>query len=138
MILCLSAEKPNYESAVPPRRGSRSYQRSRLFVGEAAEVVEGVETGGVGVGPDGLDGVAANVDDAHELKGARAEGLGGVFVDVAHDVFFSVAAGTGTVAAQGFHRDKGFGSIIPFYGEFGANLLNVGWFHFFMIARPKC
>src|SRR5476651_1284606 len=93
---------------------SDKHYLKRSCAGETAEVVEGVEAGGVAVGPDGLDGVAADVDDAHELKGAGGKVLGGIFIDVAHDVYFAAAPGTGTMPAHGFQRDETLGPVIPF------------------------
>ena len=88
--------------------------------------------------PDGLYGIAPHGDHAGQLKGFGGEGRGRVFINVAHDVGFALAARTGAAAAELFQGDETFGAICPFNGEFLADLLDIEGAHqCFLIKRSK-
>lgn len=109
-------------------RHNRLSRRRRLGR-EARKILEGKNAGAVAVGPNGLDGVAADIDHAHESKGARGERLIGPLVEVPHDVPLSLAARARAMSAHGFQRDKTLAAIVPFDGQFAADLLDVRWLH---------
>ena len=67
--------------------------------GQSAEIFEGINAGGMTIRPNGLDGIPADIDDAHQLKSPRAERLCGILVNIAHDVLFPVATRAGAAAA---------------------------------------
>ena len=111
----------------------RSYRRLCLR-GQTSEIFEGINAGGMTIRPNGLDGIAADIDDAHDLKCPLGKRLRRILVNISHDVHFPVAPRAGAPAAHGFHRDKAFCPIIPFDGQFPANLLNICWLHTFSDA----
>lgn len=81
------------------------------------------------IAPDGLNGVGSHKSQAAELEGSRAERLFGAFVQVSHDISLSLATRTGAGSAQFLQGDVTFAAIIPFYGQFFTDSLNVDGAH---------
>src|ERR1700679_3557199 len=76
----------------------------------AAQIVKRENAGGVAVGPDGLDSVAADIAKAHQLECAAFKLLIRTLVNITHYVHLSLAAGAGAMATQFLERDEAFGA----------------------------
>lgn len=81
------------------------------------------------VAPNRLDGIAADHFKRPKLEGCRLQGKFRPATDVAEDVSFTGAVGTGTVAAELLQFDVAFRSTVPCNGQFVADDLNVGGLH---------
>ena len=75
--------------------------------------------------PDGLNGVPADSFDPDKLKSLRRKRTVGVFVEIAHDVDLAFASGARTTATKFLQADEIFMAIVPFDGDFLADLLEV-------------
>lgn len=96
-----------------------------IGVRDFAEVIEGIDSGGMAIRPDRLDGVAADIGEAKELERLRAQWPLWAFINVAHDVLFALAARARAATAQFFEGDEAFAAVIPLDGEFTADGLHV-------------
>lgn len=67
--------------------------------------------------PDWLDGVAADSVDPEQPERRGGEGAFGAFVQLAEGIDFALAAGAGTVAAQGFEPDVILVAVVPADGQ---------------------
>jgi hypothetical protein len=83
----------------------------------------------VSVRPEWLYRVGAHVNHAQQLEGLGCEWAVGILVKVAHDIPLPSASGAWAVSPKLFKRDKTLGAIIPFDGQFIANLLYVHRLH---------
>lgn len=81
------------------------------------------------VRPNRLDGIAAHIDHPHKLERPRPQDLIRPLVNISHDVPLPLAAGARAVTSQRFNRDKALLPIIPFDGQFVADLLDVRGLH---------
>jgi len=104
---------------------------------ESTQVLEGVEAGGVAVGPDGLEGVGTDRFQAEQLRRAGGQRTVRSFVQVSHDIGLAGATGTGAMTAQGDQGDETLGAIIPAEGEFGADDLDVDGAHTVVVRTSE-
>src|SRR5436190_1987563 len=77
------------------------------------------------VAPNRLDGVAADVGDARELKRLWRQRPVRILIDIPQDVAFAFAACARASTPQRFQPHKAFAPIIPLDGQFIADLLNI-------------
>jgi hypothetical protein len=108
------------------RRSAASRER-RLR--HAPQIVEGKQSRGMAIAPDGPDRVATHVVHARQLKRRRGQRTVGCLVEVAHDVRLPVAPGAGAITAELFELHEGFAAVVPLDGQFVADDLDVGWAH---------
>ena len=81
------------------------------------------------IGPLRLNSVSADSRDPHKLKGCGRKGLRGGFIHVSHNVALAFASGAGAVSAQVLDGDVGLSAVIPFDGQFAADVLNIYGLH---------
>jgi len=84
------------------------------------------------VSPRGLKGVTADRGEPRQLKCLRVECFFRVPVNIPHNVGLAFAAGARAMPAEFFEGNKRFLAVIPFNGQFAANVLNVQWVHLFL------
>ena len=68
--------------------------------GDAFEVFPGVDSCGMTIAPDGLNGVAAHQGQPTQLKCTGPQFLSRSFVDISHDIHFSSTPRTGAASAE--------------------------------------
>lgn len=81
------------------------------------------------IAPKRLKRVGPDAHDSTQLKRGGLERGSRSLVKVAHDIPFTLAPGTRTAATQLLEWDEGLLSIVPFDGEFLADVLDVDWLH---------
>jgi hypothetical protein len=96
---------------------------------QPVKVIVGKEPARMSIGPERLNGIAANVGDTHKLKCRGHERFVWVFVHVSHYINFTFAAGTRASAAKRFKGDEAFAAIFPFHGQLVAYWLDIGRLH---------
>src|SRR5438093_4846389 len=77
------------------------------------------------VAPNRLNGVAADVGDAPELKRRRRQRFVRIFIDIAHNDALALAAGAWATPSQRFQPHKAFVAILPSDRQFFADMLNI-------------
>ena len=87
------------------------------------------------VAPDRLKSVAANEVQFFQFERFGGQRLVRAFVEIAHDIAFAHAAGTRTLPAQFFNGNVAFPAIVPFDGQFGANLLEIDRSHIILLGQ---
>ena len=90
-------------------------------------IIEGKNPRGVAVTPNRLNCVTADLRDPPQLKRLRRQRLVRTFVKNAHDIPLSFAPRTWAVAPHRLQSQKALAAVVPFDGQFLANLLNVHW-----------
>lgn len=81
------------------------------------------------IAPHRLNGIATHGIQASELEGLGGKGLVRAFVEGSHDVAFADAAGARARPAQCFDGNEAFPAVIPFDGQFRADLLKIDRSH---------
>jgi len=79
--------------------------------------------------PDWLNCVAPDISDAQQASALLGHWLIRVLVNVAQDISLALAPGARTTTTQRLQRHKALRAIIPFDGQFLANLLNIDRSH---------
>ena len=94
-------------------------------LGDFPQIIERINPAGMAVAPNRLDGVAAHVGDAPELKRLGRQRFVRILINVPHDVGLAFAPGAGTTTSQRLQPHKTLAAILPSDGQFIANLLNI-------------
>src|SRR6266516_4836987 len=89
------------------------------------------------VAPNRLNGVAADVGDAPELKRLRRQRFVRILIDIPHDVALAFASGARTTTSQHFQPHETFAAILPSDGQFIADLLNIRRSHYHRVMGPR-
>ena len=79
--------------------------------------------------PDWLNCVAPDISDTQQASALLGHWLIRVLVNVAQDIGLALAPGARATTTQRLQRHKALRAIVPFDGQFLANLLNIDRSH---------
>src|SRR2546425_655706 len=116
-------------SASSPRKTWQASAATSLAGSQVPQVIEGIDSARMSVSPLRLNRITADGRDTNKLKGRGWKRFRRSLVDLAHNIGLAFASGAGTISAEVFQRDIGFGAIIPLDGQFVADVLNINRFH---------
>ena len=103
------------------------YTPSLQSFSQSAQVSKAINSGTVSVGPPRLQSVTPYEIEADELKTLiRISHMRSR--DMAEQIWFAPASGTGTCASQRLQLEKRFRPVVPGNGNLVSYLLNVCWF----------
>ena len=102
-----------------------SFSAGRISRRHSFQIVKRINPRCVSVRPNRLNSIAAHADKPNQLKGRRCQRPVGILIDIPQNVRFTLAIRARATAPQPFQWNKTLTAIIPFDGQFLADLLKI-------------